>query len=80
MKNTITLPNDIWIYILSLLSDHNKLLLVKNIFKYYREQEILNMDNGFNECYKYHKDGNKTFLKMDWMNSLIFSIWMYKYH
>ena len=107
MENTIILPSDIWKYILSLRSGHNKLLLVKNILSYYSDQDmlneyvynrkklskliniavkydvcikLLNMDYEFNECYKYHKDGNKTFLKMDWMNSLICSIWMYKYH
>jgi hypothetical protein len=64
-------------------------ILVQKIFvlgiiniavKYEMCIKLLNMDYEFNECYKYHKNGNKTFLKMDWMNSLICSIWMYKYH
>ena len=107
MNYTITLPNDIWRHILTLLSNHNKFLLVDNILKYYNDQSclnqdidkreklsklitialkydfcinLLNMDYEFNKCYNCHKNGNKTFLNMDWMNSLICSIWMYKYH
>ena len=37
-------------------------------------------DDAFNDSYLQHKNNNKLFKNMDWINSLIFSVWMYKYH
>ena len=107
MNNKIFLPDEIWKYILSLLSFHNKANLVKNIFNYYNIQDtlssdiykreklsnlliialkydfclkLLNDDYAFNVSYLHHKNNNKLFKNMDNIHSLIFSIWMYKYH
>ena len=107
MNNKIILPDEIWKYILSLLSCHNKYNLVKNILNYYNEPDklivnlnsrekilkllnialkydfcvnLLNIDYYFNQSYLFHKNNNKIFLNMDWANSLIISVWMFKYH
>ena len=107
MNNKILLPDDIWKYILSLLSCHNQVNLVKKIFNYYnihstldidvynRQKlskllnialkydyclKLLNEDDAFNDSYLHHINNNKLFKNMDWINSLISSIWMYKYH
>ena len=107
MNNIILLPDDIWKYILSLLSYHNKANLVKKIFNYYNIHstldvdvdnrkklsklfnialkydyclKLLNEDDAFKDSYLQHKNNNKLFKNMDWINSLIYSIWMYKYH
>jgi hypothetical protein len=41
---------------------------------------LLQHDEYFVSAYETHKNNNRDFTQMDWINSLIISIWMYKFH
>ena len=42
--------------------------------------DLLKLDKSFDVCYRNHQNGEKCYVKMEWIESLIITILMYKFH
>ena len=55
-------------------------ILVIKALKYQECLNLLYQDEYFYKSYQKHQNGNKFYRNMDWIYSLITSIWMHKFH